>query len=136
MPLLPTACGALFLFAFRRKDMNALVYIWLGRVWKPERAVLFQQDKDRCNVNEAEESLRQFIVASGNPPELFDFLPKALNQMTFLIKPPITLALNLIGNATWDIGDCADTYQPINKRLAVISSISIYIASLQVKSTQ
>ena len=92
--------------------------------------MLFQQDKDRSDVDEAEESFCQLIVTSGDPAELLNFLPEALNQVTFFIEPPIAFALNRIGNTTWNVRDCAETYQPINKLLTVITSVGIDVSSL------
>ena len=55
--------------------------------------MLFDQNKDSGEVDETKKRLGEFVITSGNAAELFDFLPKSLNQMPFFVFPPIALTL-------------------------------------------
>ena len=65
--------------------------------------MLFQQNEDSGEKNEAEKRLGEFLIACGDAAKLLDFLPKALNQMSFLVFPPVAFTLYLVGFAAWNV---------------------------------
>ena len=98
--------------------------------------MLFQQNEDSGEVNEAQKRLGEFFVARGNPSKLFDFLPEAFNQMPFLVLPPVAFALYLVSFAAGDVRDRAVRYEPIDKGLAVVAAIGVDHTAVYRQSAQ
>ena len=71
-------------------------------------AKIFEQNKNRSDVNKTKKRLGELVVPSGNTAELLDFLPKRLDQMTFFVRPPVTFALNLVSGSTGYVGNSSE----------------------------
>ncbi len=98
--------------------------------------MLFQQNSDGSEINEAKKRFRQFLVTRGNTSKLFNFLPKTLDQMSFFILPPVAFALFTIGFTAWDVGYGSHGFEPVHKILAVVPFVGVDYGSFQRKSTQ
>ena len=75
----------------------------------------FEQNEDGSKVNKAQKGLSEFVVTSGDAPELLDFLPEALDEVTLFVHPPITFTLNFVRLAARNVRDCPDRFEPIDK---------------------
>ena len=98
--------------------------------------MLFDQNEDSGEVDEAEERLGEFVIAGGNTAELLNLLPKSLNQMSFFVFPPVALALYLVGFTAGNIRYSAKRYEPIHKLLAVVPLVGVDNAAFYGKGTQ
>ena len=87
--------------------------------------VLFQQNEDSGDVNEAEKGLSEFVITCSDSAELLDLLPERFNQMALLVFPPVAFALYLVGFSAGNVWYGAERLQPIHKLLAVIAFISV-----------
>lgn len=67
--------------------------------------MLFQQNHDGSEIDEALKARNQLFVTSGNPSELLDLLKETLHHMTFLITPIITIPrMERIGFRRYAVG--------------------------------
>jgi len=92
--------------------------------------VLFDQNQDRSKKNKTQKGFGELVITGGDTPELLDFLPKTLDQMTLFVRPPVTLALNFVCLAARYVGDSAERFKPVNKLLAVIAFVGVHNAAI------
>ena len=66
-----------------------ILRFYLELVCKITNTVLFQQKCNSSKINKGQIRIIPLVIASSNATKPFDFQEETLNQMTFLVKPPI-----------------------------------------------